>query len=116
MLRKSVWALADRLAESLMDQVSIGRVGEELADEMASSIADELGAGADAAESDIAEALAHLGCSPDVIHDMIHTGLTRIAGRASLLLASGPLPDGMPVDAENAIRRVKAAAKAKEAG
>ena len=104
--------VAERLMESLMDQVSIGQVAEGLADQMAESLAESLDV--DVMHSWVAEALAHLGGGPDEIKDLIHTILTGLAASVALKLTRGPLPEGMPVDAADAMGRVKTAAKARE--
>ena len=83
----------DHLAESLMEHVTLGIVAEDLADQMAESLANSLNV-----DADVAEGLAHLGCGPDEIEDLVRKGLTGLASRVARKLCRA-LPEGLPEDA-----------------
>lgn len=101
---------SDSMREALMDQVSFGCVAEDIADQLAESLARVLDYPGDP-RGDLAEGLARLGCCPDGIEDAIHEAVERRARKAadSLIHAGLPLADrGMPDGAVVALRKVRA--------
>ena len=106
---------ADTLAEAMMDEFTHVEAAEDLADQIAESAVSVFGMDGDDDAANLAEGLAHLGCGPDEIGDAIHTALHRLAGKAALRIARGPLPEAMPTDAAEALARMLAVVKRREA-